>query len=233
MGDRVTPQTSVVIPVRNGARFVGEAIASVRRQLGPHDEIIAVDDASTDATAAVLGAIGDARLRLLRGAGRGVSAARNLGLAAARGEFVAFLDHDDLWPPGRHPALRDALLAQPARGASFGKVRVQFEPNALPAADLRGMDGRHIWWLVGSGLFRRTLVSNVGGFCEDMPVGEDGDFHLRLVEAGLVPLLCETESLVYRRHEDNITNDSEAVRLGLADLLRRKLARRVRARIAS
>ncbi|HEX4271210.1 MAG TPA: glycosyltransferase family A protein [Rhizomicrobium sp.] len=221
----MTPETSVIIPVRNGARFVGEAILSVRQQLGPDDEIIAVDDASTDATTQVLAAIADPRLRLLHGAGCGVSAARNLGLAAARGEFVAFLDHDDLWPPARHHALRDALLAQPAHGASFGKVRVRFEPGAPQTADVRGMDGRHIWWLVGSGLFRRTITRDVGGFCEDMPVGEDGDFHLRLCEAGLEPLLCEAEGLVYRRHETNITNDSEAVRRGLADLFRRKLAR--------
>jgi glycosyltransferase involved in cell wall biosynthesis len=219
------PETSVIIPVRNGARFVGEAIQSVCRQIGPGDEIIAVDDASTDATPEVLAAIGDPRLRILRGAGRGVSAARNLGLHAARGEFVAFLDHDDLWPPARHRALHDALLAQPARGASFGVVRVRFEPGAPETADVRGMDGKHIWWLVGSGLFRRALACKVGGFCEEMHLGEDGDFHLRLLEAGLERHLCDVESLVYRRHETNVTNDGEAVRLGVADLLRRKLAR--------
>jgi hypothetical protein len=58
-----------------------------------------------------------------------------------------------------------------------------------------------------------------------MHVGEDTDFNLRLLEAGLDPLLCETESLFYRRHETNVTNDRQAIRRGIVDVLRRKLAR--------
>jgi len=215
----------VIIPVRNGTRFVAEAVTSVLRQLGGDDEVVAVDDASIDDTAAVLAAIGDSRLRVLKASGRGVSAARNLGLATARGEFVAFLDYDDFWPPSRHRALLDALQAHPARGASFGRVRVRFDAGIPEIRRVRDLDGKHFCELVGSGLYRRALVSGVGGFCEEMQIGEDADFHSRLLEAGLVPLLCEVDSLVYRRHAANLTNDSEAVRLALVDVLRRKLKR--------
>jgi glycosyltransferase involved in cell wall biosynthesis len=218
-------QTSAIIPVRNGVRFVAEAVTSVLRQLGSDDEVVVVDDASVDGTPVLLAAIGDPRLRVLTGSGRGVSAARNLGLATARGEFVAFLDSDDFWPPSRHHVLLDALQAHPARGASFGRVRVRFESGIAETTDAQGLDGKHICELVGSGLYRRALVSGVGGFCEQMHLREDADFHIRLLEGGLDPLLCEVDSLVYRRHAANVTNDSAAVRLALVDVLRRKLAR--------
>jgi glycosyltransferase involved in cell wall biosynthesis len=218
-------QTSVIIPVRNGVRFVAESVRSVLRQIGSNDEVVIVDDASVDDTPALLAVMSDLRLRVLRASGRGVSAARNLGLAVARGEYVAFLDCDDFWPPARHRGLLDALQAHPARGASFGRVRVRFEVGIPETPKALSLDGKHFCQLVGSGLYRRALVSGVGGFCEQMHIGEDVDFHARLLEAGLDPLLCEVDSLVYRRHAANVTNDSAAVRLALVDVLRRKLAR--------
>jgi glycosyltransferase involved in cell wall biosynthesis len=219
-------RTSVIIPVRNGVRFIAEAVTSVLRQLGSDDEVLVVDDASVDDTAAMLAAMSDPRLRVLKACGRGVSAARNLGLATARGDFVAFLDYDDFWPPSRHRALLDALQAHPARGASFGRVRVRFEAGIPETPKARDLDGKHFCELIGSGLYRRALVSGVGGFCEQMHIGEDADFHSRLLETGLDPLLCEVDSLVYRRHAANVTNDGPAVRLALVDVLRRKLERR-------
>jgi glycosyltransferase involved in cell wall biosynthesis len=223
--DRMTPQTSVIIPVRNGAKFVHAAIASVLAQIGNDDEIIAVDDASTDATPQILGAVGDRRLSIVKAQGRGVSAARNTGLLRTRGEFVAFLDHDDLWPAGRHDVLLQALREDGARGASFGRVRVRFEPGTDGTEEARGLDGRHVCELIGSGLYRRALAVQIGGFCEQMHLREDADFHIRLLEAGLVPLLCEADSLIYRRHQENVTNNREAMNVALAYLLHRKLIR--------
>ena len=79
------------MPVRNGARFIREGIESALAQLADNDEILVVDDASTDATRAIVATINDPRLRVLDGAGRGVSSARNIGLSASVGEFIAFL----------------------------------------------------------------------------------------------------------------------------------------------
>src|SRR5690242_11942220 len=98
-------RTSVIVPVRNGVRFIREGIDSALQQLAPDDEIVVIDDASTDGTLSVLNRMQDRRIRVLAGSGRGVSSARNIGLAAASGTFIAFLDHDDLWPPERHPVL--------------------------------------------------------------------------------------------------------------------------------
>src|ERR1043165_7900277 len=92
---------SVVIPTFNGAAVVGETIMSARRQSFSPREIIVVDDGSTDETASILEAHSkeDARVRILRQPNRGVAAARNCGIAEARGALIAFLDHDDLWTP--------------------------------------------------------------------------------------------------------------------------------------
>src|SRR5438128_5171730 len=106
----MTSRTTVIMPVRNGERFIPEAIDSVLSQIALDDELVIIDDCSTDATRSVLARITDRRIRVLDGLGRGASSARNIGLAAAVGEFIAFLDHDDLWPAGRHRIMVQALI---------------------------------------------------------------------------------------------------------------------------
>jgi GT2 family glycosyltransferase len=118
-----------------------------------------------------------------------------------------------------------ALQQNESRDAVFGRVRVRIEPGARVAAQDADLDGRHICELVGSALYRRRLLRQIDGFAEDLCVHEDTDFHLRLVEGGMRPLLCDADSLVYRRHDANTTNDRVQVRQGLIELMRRKLAR--------
>jgi glycosyltransferase involved in cell wall biosynthesis len=91
----MSPMTSVIMPVHNGAAHITEAMASALAQLAQTDELIVVDDHSSDRTLSVVAAMAEPRVRVLSTPRRGVSAARNVGLAAARGEFIAFLDHDD------------------------------------------------------------------------------------------------------------------------------------------
>src|SRR2546423_7727277 len=89
---------SVVVPAYNYARYLPQAIDSALGQTHPPLEVIVVDDGSTDDTPRVLDAYGD-RIRAVRQANQGAGAARNAGIAVARGEYVAFLDSDDLWRP--------------------------------------------------------------------------------------------------------------------------------------
>ena len=217
-------ETSVIIPVRNGARFVGEAIASVLAQLRDGDEVLVIDDCSTDETPAVVAGFGHPALRTLAGGGRGVSAARNRGLAASRGAFIAFLDHDDIWPASRHGVLTMALQREEDLDAAFGRIERRIEPGARITAESK-VQGHHAPWLVGSGLFRRRLIEGIGGFAEDMQQGEDLDFHQRLVEAGMRTRLCEVPGLVRRHHDANTTNDLTLAEPWRLDVLRRKLAR--------
>jgi glycosyltransferase involved in cell wall biosynthesis len=217
--------TSVIIPVRNGARFITEAVYSVGSQLAPGDRIFIVDDASTDDTRSVLRGIDGAPVTVLEGAGHGVSSARNIGLRAARGDFIAFLDHDDLWPAGRHQIMSQVLLANPEYDAAYGRIAVRAEPGALPFRPAESMEGKHLFSSICTGLFRKSLLDRCGAFAEDMQFGEDTDYSLRLMEAGMRPFLCDIVGLLYRRHDSNASNDQARTRAGQAEAIARKIVR--------
>jgi GT2 family glycosyltransferase len=108
--------------------------------------------------------------------------------------------------------------------AAFGRIARRIELGARTTAESR-VQGHHAPWLVGSGLYRRRLVEGIGGFAEDMPIGEDLDFHQRLLEAGMRAGLCEASGLVRRHHGANATNDLAQAEPWRLDVLRRKLAR--------
>jgi glycosyltransferase involved in cell wall biosynthesis len=127
-------KVSVVIPARDAASTVGQAVRSAARQTLPPAEIIVVDDASGDATAAAA-AEAYAGVRVMTGAGRGVARARNLGVEAASGEWVGFLDADDHWEPGLLEAAMKAIEARPGALACFAA--------ATPVNDAGRVVGRH------------------------------------------------------------------------------------------
>lgn len=121
---------SVVIPAYNAAAFVGEAVRSVLAQSRPADEVIVVDDGSTDDTAARLAEFGPP-VRAVRQANGGVSSARNRGVREATGDLIAFLDADDVWHPRKLEMQVPALLADPALGL-LGTGTFAW-PGAVPA----------------------------------------------------------------------------------------------------
>ena len=214
-------ETSVVIAVRNGERFLGKAIDSVLAQISETDELIVVDDGSTDDSAKIAATSGDGRVKLI-GLGRsGVSAARNQGLAAATGRFLAFLDHDDLWPPGRHRMLIEALYRNPSAGSAYGRIRVIEEVDAPKPGLWSHLDAQHMESNICSALYRTECVRGSGGFSEAMLLGEDTDLQLRLMRLGLNPMRCDGDSLIYRRHGSNATNDIAAVNRALIAVARR------------
>jgi glycosyltransferase involved in cell wall biosynthesis len=222
------PSTSVIIPVLNGEDFILAALASVLRQLDAHDEVIVIDDGSTDGTRRLLDGC-DARVRVIETAGRrGPSTSRNAGLAAARGGYIAFLDHDDLWPAGRHAALSGLLGADETVDAVAGRIRIRAEHNGA-ADSYRELDGRHAPAMLGSCLYRRSLIDRTGLFDEDMRFGEDLNYHVRLAESGMKLVTCDHDALVYRRHARNVTNAAPPHNATLMNILARKLARSRRA----
>jgi glycosyltransferase involved in cell wall biosynthesis len=191
----VAHQVSVVIPTLNYAAFVGRAIDSVLAQTRPVHEIIVVDDGSTDDTPAVLARYASRpHVRVLAGAGKGVSAARNRGLAAARGDLVAVLDADDEWLPTKLARQLPLLLEDPAVGVvgcansvwrGDGRlIRTRYFPNPPDdrLARMRAIALRVAW--VGSSnsgaLLHRRVLDEVGGYAEDLVAAEDWEMWLRV-----------------------------------------------------
>jgi glycosyltransferase involved in cell wall biosynthesis len=213
------------MPVRNGARFIREGVESVLAQLAAGDEILVVDDASTDATREILATVKDRRLRVLDGVGRGVSSARNIGLTASAGEFIAFLDHDDLWPLQRHAVLMRALSGAALYDCALGRIRLKIEPDAISLRWFDDFDGRIPPISLCASLFRRGLVDQVGAFAEDLRFGEDIDFLLRLAELNCRSVYVDADTLIYRRHTANTTIDEMGTVDGFMQALRQRRLR--------
>ncbi len=185
------PTVSVVVPTRDRVEWLPAAVDSVLAQTFRDLELIVVDDASTDGTVRYLDAVADPRLRVVRGAeGGGAGAARNSGIAEARGTFLAFLDSDDLWLPDK----LDVQLAE-IRGAGaawsytlYDHVDAGGNPVAARAGHWRPVSGDVALALVKAEapvsivtvLVERTLVEEVGGFRTDPGIREDLDFLIRL-----------------------------------------------------
>ena len=220
----MTPRTSVIMPVRDGQAYIKEAIDSVLRQLARDDEVLVVDDASADNTRFILARIQDPRVRIFDGFGRGASAARNIGLSAAVGDFIAFLDHDDLWPAGRHEPMVQALMADPQLDAVFGRILIRLEPGGILWSWLLHQDGRHAPGSnLGNALYRSDKLRRIGGFDESLRFGEDLDYFNRLQKAGIRYALCDVDAMIYRRHTNNLTNDQERMKSMIFDLIRRRM----------
>ncbi len=199
------PGLSVIIPTYNRAPLVSEAVASVLAQTWRDFEVLVVDDASGDGTAAALAAFGS-RIRVLRSPSRlGVAAARNLGISAAQGQWLAFLDSDDLWRPEKLARQMAYLEAHPE--VVLCQTEETWERGGLKVNQPRS-HGKIGGWIFFPSLTRclvspsavilhRTLFQKHGGFDENLPAAEDYDLWLRLswrYQIGLVP-----ETLVIKR----------------------------------
>jgi glycosyltransferase involved in cell wall biosynthesis len=222
------PRVSIVMPVYNGARFIAEALASVQREPGIEAEMIVVDDGSTDETTCVVSSISerDQRIRLLKCEHRGVSPTRNVGVRAATGEYVTFLDADDICPPGRIARQAKKLAGRPDAAAVIGETLL-FEELAENFQPVPGT--RHLQILtvtLHSALFRRDVFDRLGLFDETLAHSEDFDFFLRLAESE-APLVIESEiASLYRRHPGSMTTNTSAAKAGMLAALQRSLARR-------
>jgi glycosyltransferase involved in cell wall biosynthesis len=208
----MVPLVSVIIPTYNRAGMVREAVASVETQTFRNFEILVVDDGSTDASPGVLASLKGVRV-LRHDCRRGVAAARNLGAVAARGEWLAFLDSDDLWLPEKLARQMAYLKERP------GLLLCQTDETWVRDAVRVNKPASHR--KVGGGIFlpslercmvspsavvlHRRLLADHGGFDEDLPAAEDYDLWLRLAwryEVGLVD-----EPLVIKRggHPDQLS----------------------------
>lgn len=216
-----TLRVSVIIPVYNGARFISEAIDSVLAQTYPVAEIIVVDDGSTDTTREVLDTYAE-KITLIALPHTGQSAARNAGLRKAQGAIIGMLDADDLWPVN-HIELLIPFLQE---SSSYGYARglTQYFRNT-PDGQREYTKNLFMEALVGACLYTQSTLTTVGFFDESMSQGEDLDWHIRITEHGIQEKRIEQTTLLYRRHDTNLTNNPAFVQNGQIDAFRKKIAR--------
>jgi hypothetical protein len=205
---------SVVIPAYNAARTIRSAVASTLNQTRPVLEVIVVDDGSTDATAQVVAAITDPRVRLISRANGGPAAARNTGIGAAHGDCVGFLDSDDLWLPGYAERAVGALSAAANPGFAYtdaylfrvdsGRVK---RGTAMDALDPAPVDRESFLiallrrnFVFTSATVPAAVLAAVGGYNEKLAMSEEYDLWLRIVTAGFDPVWMGGPLALYRQH---------------------------------
>ncbi|MEP6953156.1 MAG: glycosyltransferase family A protein [Solirubrobacteraceae bacterium] len=206
-----TPEVTVVLPTHNRADLVGEVVASALGQREVAVEVIVVDDASDDDTARRLSAIGDPRLRVLRNeTNLGVSGARNRGIEAARGLWIAFLDDDDLWAPNKLRTQLDAaggVAAALVYTAALAVDEHRRVRRTLPAPDDQTIRAELLGGnRIGSpscAMVRADALRRVGGFDPELSILADWDLWLRLLAIGPAAA-CPEPLVAYTEHEENM-----------------------------
>jgi glycosyltransferase involved in cell wall biosynthesis len=219
---------SVIIPVFNAASFLPQAVASIDRQ-GYHPlEIIVVDDGSTDNTAEVARSLASVS-RYLYQENKGPSAARNLGLKQATGEFIAFLDADDQWPLGKLDLQLGRLRAEPQLDVVLGRIQYISLPGAAAIDLVFETEDRTLTHVhLGSGVYRRPVFERVGLFEESLRYSEDVDWFMRAREEDISMVILGDVTLLYYLHAGNMTREMTVERSNLAAVMRLSLERRRR-----
>jgi len=197
-------RVSAVMPVFNGERYLAEALDSVIAQARPADEIIIVDDGSTDASAAIV-----ARYRNVRHVyqpNAGCAAARNRGVGEATGDVVAFIDQDDLWMPDHLARMTDVLRGDGEIAFAACAVENFLSPDVpFAPADFDPLMLKHPQHGMGTNtlVVRRNAFARVGPFDVSMVPIDDSDWLLRAIDAGLRFVHLDQPSVRRRIHAGN------------------------------
>jgi glycosyltransferase involved in cell wall biosynthesis len=207
------PLVSVIIPCYNAEKYVRQAIQSALDQTYRNCEVIVIDDGSIDSSPQVIRAFGD-RIRSEYGINRGACAARNRGLELSRGEFIQFLDADDVLHPNKIARQLEVLATTNA-----DIVYCNWNSQAADASDgvvtkaPHLLDDPVVFALLKiistpGPLYPKRLVQRVRGFREELPCAQDYDLNLRLACAGATFHHCDEVLLTVRRVPNSISSDS-------------------------
>jgi len=204
-GDSDEPLISIVMPTYNRAAVIADAIRSIIDQSWTNWELLVCDDGSTDKTALVVKGFGDPRIRYLALQKANGAVARNRGLDFAEGDFIAFLDSDNLW----HPLFLEASLRNlqatgaplqysgyldvEMQGSQFLQGKLRFDPFDYPSLLLRNFID------LNTIMLRRAVFDRLGGFDEGLPRVQDWDLILKYVQA-YHPVAMPAYPVFYRRN---------------------------------
>ncbi|HEY6829997.1 MAG TPA: glycosyltransferase family A protein [Gemmatimonadaceae bacterium] len=224
----MNPAISVVIPTFNSRAYLEQALNSVFEQSLRDYEVIVIDDGSTDSTPEYLGSLGD-RITVIRQANKGSGAARNCGMAAARGRYIALLDHDDLWHRDKLRVQYDFMRSHPdAVGCSVPFV--YSTPPGKPGFDLsiRDADGcipdaleryaeGHLFLLSSVMMLDRSRIADLR-YETDRGSIEDVALQVRLLLRGPYGIAGDAPLATYRVHESNTSNSAAHLFRGIKRL---------------
>jgi glycosyltransferase involved in cell wall biosynthesis len=199
---------SVVMPVKGDGRFLEEALRSITGQSMEILELLVVDDGMTPAAIAILERCAGwfKNLHILEGPGTGPAAARNIALKAAKGDVIAFLDDDDLWPAEKLAAQCDVLQRAPELQAVGGRIHwfSQWDDNGQP---IQGPDDLNILFVnLGAFLYRSSVFEKLGLLDSSLFYSEDVDLMLRMTDSDTPFALLDRITLSYRRHPGTMTH---------------------------
>lgn len=202
-------RVSVIVPAWNMARFLPDAVASIPEV----HEIILVTADSKDNTQAVAAELSRRRreVRVVKGSNGSPAIARNIGLAEASGDVIAFNDADDVWPAGKLAFQLGRLDRNPQVDVVAGLVTYfdSLDPTTLTPSESSRVHTVFFHHL-GAAIFRRSVFERIGNFDETLRYGEDRDLFLRLVEDQVPFVILNSVMLFYRRHADSMMTREDA-----------------------
>ncbi len=220
---------SCIVPAFNSGRYIGEALESILSQTYTNIEVIVADDGSTDNTAEIVEAFGE-RVKLTSQETKGPAATRNLGVAAARGDFLAFLDADDLWHEEKLDRQAARFSSRPELEACVTHAKMFWVPG-LEHEALEYSENPRSEAIPGYAtttlLARRSLFERIGNFRTDLWFSDATEWFIRAREAGIELELMPDVLTFHRMHELNLTRRrSEASKEEFARIVGESLTRR-------
>jgi len=220
------PFVSIILAVRNGERFIAEAIRSVLDQRYPAYELLVIDGHSTDRTAEIVKSFSG--VQFLSQPGRGLPDAWNHGLARARGEWTALLEHDDVWLPEKLRTQIAFMQQRPELQYTFSHGEFFLEPGCEWPAGYRPdwLKTPQIGSMLSAFMARKSVFDLVGPFDDRLKCAADMDWLSRAKDLGL-PMAYLDETLIRKRvHDSNVTMQTQTNNTELLEVIRRTLERK-------
>lgn len=207
---------SVILPIHDGEKYLAQTLRSIAIQGESVSEVIVIDDSSSDGSIAIVQAFakeGVVPIRIIHTSSVGQSAARNAGAQIASGDYLAFLDHDDVWLDGHVESLRDCLDANPSSSMAYSDVNTIDQDgkllllglnsrakNSHPKLQLTEIIAADVMAFPSATMIRRIEFLNLGGFDPMLQGYEDDDLYFRGFREGWNPRYLKEARVHYRIH---------------------------------
>jgi glycosyltransferase involved in cell wall biosynthesis len=219
-------RVSVIVVVKNGERYVAQALQSIIDQDYAAFEIIVIDGQSTDRTAEIVRSFD--RVNYIKQTSHGLANSRNIGLAAASGDLIAFLDHDDVWAPNKLHTQVDFLKLHREIFYTISLVQFFHEKDhpLRPGYKPESFETGQIGCTPGALVARRSVFDAVGGFDPAFEIGCDADWFSRARDAEIAMSLIPEVLLFKRIHETNISANTLTNKNELLALVRQSIERK-------